>query len=113
MLTIEKLNEYGANAEEGLARCLGNESFYFKMITLALTEESYDTLGAALENKNVQEAFEQAHKLKGVLANLSLTPMYEAASELTEILRAGSLEGSDEAFSRLIEKRDRLLSIAG
>ena len=28
MLTIEKLKEYGANVEEGLARCLNNEAFY-------------------------------------------------------------------------------------
>ena len=32
MITIEKLNAFGANAAEGLARCFGNESLYLKLV---------------------------------------------------------------------------------
>ena len=31
MLTIDKLNEYGANTAEGVARCMGNEALYLRL----------------------------------------------------------------------------------
>ena len=30
MITMEALNTFGAKTEEGLARCLGEESFYLR-----------------------------------------------------------------------------------
>ena len=34
MITIESLKAYGADVEEGLARCLNKEDFYLKMVNL-------------------------------------------------------------------------------
>ena len=112
MLTVEKLKEFGANTEEGLGRCLGNEPFYLRMVGMALAEGDYDALKAALDAGDTKAAFEEAHKLKGVLGNLSLTPMYNCAVELTEILRADSLEGADAAFEALAGKRAELLALS-
>ncbi|MBR5658308.1 MAG: Hpt domain-containing protein, partial [Lachnospiraceae bacterium] len=38
--------------------------------------------------RDLKGAFEAAHALKGVLGNLSLTPLYEIVCEITELLRA-------------------------
>ena len=91
MLTIEMLKEFGANTEEGLGRCMNNEAFYLRMVGMGLDDKNFDTLKAAVEAGNVKEAFEAAHALKGVMGNLSLTPIYTPLSELTEMLR-----GKDE-----------------
>ena len=32
MITIEKLNAFGANTAEGLGRCFGNEALYLKLV---------------------------------------------------------------------------------
>ena len=32
MVTIDKLAELGANVEEGVARCMGQEEFYMKLL---------------------------------------------------------------------------------
>ena len=32
MITIDSLREYGANVEEGLARCMGKEEFYLMLV---------------------------------------------------------------------------------
>ena len=57
------------------------------MVALAVEEPSIAALGEALAANDTQQAFEQAHKLKGAMANLALTPIFEPISELTELLR--------------------------
>ena len=42
--------------------------------------------------------------LKGVCQNLGFTNLYQPAYELTEVLRAGTLEGSGEWFARVTEQ---------
>ena len=87
-MTIEKLKAYGANTDEGLARCLNDEGFYLMLVGSALTDEQIQQLRSQIEAGDLAAAFETAHALKGVYANLSLTPLYEAVFQLTEHLRA-------------------------
>ena len=89
MITIEKLNTFGANTAEGLARCFGNEALYLKLVATIPGEASFGKLKDALAEKNLKAAFEAAHAIKGMMGNLGLTPLYELSSEMTELLRAG------------------------
>ena len=88
MLTLEKLKEFGADTDEGLARCMNNEDFYLKMVGMGIADERFESIKGVLEQKDWDGAFEMAHALKGVLGNLALTPIYEPMSEMTELLRA-------------------------
>ena len=87
MLTIEKLKQFGADADEGLQRCMNNEAFYLKMVARFLEDKTFDKLKANIEEGNLEEAFKASHALKGVLGNLSLTPLYTIIFEMTELLR--------------------------
>ena len=87
-MTIESLREFGANVEEGVARCANNEAFYLRMMDILKKEQGFARLDAAVKAGNLKEGFEAAHALKGVLGNLSLTPLYEPVAEITELLRA-------------------------
>ncbi|HAG04915.1 MAG TPA: Hpt domain-containing protein, partial [Lachnospiraceae bacterium] len=51
-------------------------------------------------------AFEQAHTLKGVCANMGLISLLESVSGITEILRSKSYDGLKEEF----EKTEKLYS---
>ena len=108
MLTIETLQSYGANTSEGLARCLNNEAFYLRLVGMALADD-----GSAVKSDDHQAAFEAAHGLKGVLGNLALTPLYERASQITELLRAGQEADYVPMAEELIRKRDELTAAAG
>ena len=88
MLTIDSLKALGANTEEGVTRCAGNEEFYLKMVTMVLGDASFDQLKAALEAGDLDTAFERAHALKGVTGNVSLTSLYDPICAITEELRA-------------------------
>ena len=101
-MTIEVLNEFGADTAEGLARCMGNEEFYLKMVELGLADERFDTLRPILEAHNLDDAFEMCHALKGVFGNLSLTELLRARTEMDYL----------PMFDEIRAERDRLLAMA-
>ncbi len=110
MSKLDKLIKY-INTSEGLERCLNNEEFYLRLVNKALNDDSYLKLKEEIDNKNIDEAFKIAHSLKGVLGNLSITPMYEIAYELTELLRNKKDIDYKEYVEKLLEIRDELLLI--
>lgn len=87
MMTVEMLKNFGADTQEGLSRCMNNEAFYLRLVNMGLNEPNFDKLQDAVARGSAKEAFEAAHALKGVIGNLSLTPIYTPLSELTERLR--------------------------
>jgi HPt (histidine-containing phosphotransfer) domain-containing protein len=87
MLDIASLKEYGADTENALKRCMGNEAFYFRLIKMAAEDGNFKKLDEAFEASDIEQCFEAAHAIKGVVGNLGLTPLYDAATELTELLR--------------------------
>ena len=108
MLTIDKLKEYGANVEEGLSRCMGQEAFYLKLVNMALQEASFGKLKDAIAAGDKDAAFEAAHSLKGVLGNLALTPIFQPASEMTELLRARKDADYDTLLQTILAERYKL-----
>ena len=111
MLTLEKLDEFGVDTKEGLTRCMNNQKFYFRMISMGLSNDSFEKLGKALEENNLEEAFEAAHALKGVLGNLALTPIYKPLSEMTEMLRAKKNADYTAMYEPIMEMRNQLLQL--
>nr|MCR5278201.1 Hpt domain-containing protein [Lachnospiraceae bacterium] len=63
----------------------------------------------AFEAGNANDAFEAIHTLKGVVGNLGFTYLYRKSSEVTEILRAGSLDVSKELLSELKDEYARVI----
>jgi HPt (histidine-containing phosphotransfer) domain-containing protein len=117
MLSIEALKSAGANVEEGLSRCLNKEDFYLKMVKMGLTNQNFALLGTALEEKDYDKAFELCHSLKGVIGNLSITPLYDLISSLTEMLRASNNsdtkpdEDCNQLYNQIINLQKELLSL--
>ena len=108
MITIDKLNEFGADTKEGLSRCMGMESLYLKLAGMAPDEKNFDLLKQAVEAGNLDQAFEAAHALKGVMANLSLNPISEKVGEITELLRGRTPADYGPMVDEILELRDQL-----
>ena len=64
MLTIERLQELGVNTKDGLSRCLGNATFYFRMIGMGLKNDAFEKLDKALADGNFDEALNTPTRLK-------------------------------------------------
>ena len=111
MLSMDALKEYGVKTNQGLERCCNMEAFYFKMITASVNDANFEKLGKALDAKDLKEAFEAAHALKGIAGNLALDPLYDAVCEIVEPLRAGEDKDYTEGYKKVLEARDKLAAI--
>ncbi len=111
MFTLETLREFGADTAKGMERCMNNEAFYLRLVRMAAEEPGFEKLRAAVEGGDLASAFEAAHALKGVLGNLSLTPLYELTSEMTELLRAGADADYGARLEEILRRRAQLRSL--
>ena len=110
-MTIEALASLGANTAEGLARCMNNEAFYLRMVGMALNDKGYDQLAESVAAGNLDAAFEAAHALKGILSNLSLTPILTPVTEATEFLRTRTAMDYTPYVKEMQEQREKFLSL--
>ena len=112
MLTLEKMRALGIDLTDGLTRCMNNEVFFFKMISMAVANDYFDTLGPALEKNDLDSAFEAAHALKGIIGNLALAPIYEPLAEMTALLRERKEADYISMYRPIKEIRDQLLALS-
>jgi len=70
MLTMDALRRFGADVQDGLQRCINNEAFYLELINMALDDKNFEKLSRAVGADDRKAAFQAAHALKGVLANV-------------------------------------------
>lgn len=111
VMTIQECYaQMGADYNEVFRR-LYNEAMIRKFVRLFPKDDSFHNLEAALKEQNVKEAFRAAHTLKGVCQNLGFSNLYAPAVTLTEMLRAGQLEGTAEQFAE-VEKQYRITMAA-
>lgn len=111
MLTTDALKQFGADVDDGLSRCMGNEAFYFKLIGKVVEDKNFQVLEDAVAAKDLDAAFDAAHSLKGVLGNLALTPVYEPVFEITELLRERKDIDYSEYLKTISEKRSELAAL--
>lgn len=108
MITIEKLIEFGADTKSGLERCVNNEALYLRLVNMVPGNPSFDKLDEAIRNKDLDAAFSNAHSLKGILANLSITSLLNPVLEITEALREKKDIDYSSLVKEILEKRNKL-----
>ena len=86
---LNELRERGCDVDGALVRFLNKEDFYAKCFKKCLDDPAFAGLDAALKEKNADAAFRHAHTLKGLTANMGLTPLHDLVVKIVEPLRAG------------------------
>lgn len=81
------LKSLNVNLEETMSRFLNKEDFYFRFLKQLPDDPNYDKLVQSMTEGNFEEAFKNAHTLRGLSLNLGLNNMGRVAGELTECLR--------------------------
>lgn len=110
-MTLDELRRLGVNVDEGLGRCMNNEDFYLKMIGKFLSDDKIDALGKALNEGDLDQAFELAHALKGVTSNLALAPLEAKLSEITDLLRKRTQTDYSDIYESIVYNRDKLAKL--
>ncbi len=111
MSKIDELKEFGVNTEEGLGRCFGNEDFYLRLVRMIPNDANFEALKEKVAAGDLTGGFEAAHALKGAVGNLSITPIFEPVSELTEMLRARTGDDYTKLVNEVLRQRDILKEI--
>lgn len=108
---LAELKAWGCSIDEAMERFLDDEEFYFECYAQALEDPCFSMLGEALKQHDMKRSFENAHTLKGVIANLGLTSLLHIVSEIVEPLRAGTDEGLLEKYQELLGEREKYMKL--
>lgn len=101
---LVKLKEYGCDVDGALARVIDDVELYAYCLKTLVEDSAFVDLGKALKANDIDKAFDYAHTIKGVSANLGLTPLYDLDCEIVEVLR--KKENND-----LLPRYEKLLAI--
>lgn len=85
--TKMRLERLGMDVPKTLERFLDNEKMLIKFLKKFETDDNMEKLSLALKKGDVKTAFEAAHALKGISANLSLGNLNEIVAKQSECLR--------------------------
>ena len=110
-MTVDDLVAFGANTKEGLQRCMNNEAFYLRLVKMIPDDPNFQKLYDAIDAQNWTAAFEAAHALKGAVGNLSLTPIAEPISVITENLRGCTMVECGDLVAKIRQGHEELKRI--
>lgn len=108
---FEKLQEWGCDVAGTKRRFLNDDSLYITCLNGVIDDDSFERLGEALKLQDCKKAFEATHNIKGFLANMGLTPMYDIAMEIMEPLRKGIVSGHEKNYNLLMISKGKLEQI--
>lgn len=98
---VKKLEGLGVNLEDTLERFVDNEQLYLKCLNKLLDDKNYTNMLSAIDEEDAEAAFDAAHALKGVSANLGLDKLFKEMKVITEVFRAGKLDYDSDNLERL------------
>lgn len=84
---LDKLVQWGCDVPSALERFIDDKELYVDCLKAFEEDENFGLLEENLAKQDYKAAFDNAHTLKGVSANLSLTPLLQKLSDVVEDLR--------------------------
>lgn len=98
MSTMENIASYGIDYDDAMDRFGGNVDLYKRLALKYLDDAHFAGCVAAMTVGDYDQAYREAHSLKGVAGNLSFSHLYDVASMICKDLR----EGEPVSASRLL-----------
>ena len=108
---INNLEAQGCNMKEALERFLGNQTILEKMMLKFPNAVKPLEVLSFIDEGNIEQATTNAHTIKGITANLSLTPLYTAYTEITNLLRAGESEKAKSLLQETLPVQQKIIDI--
>ena len=96
---ISELEALGVNTQEAISRLNNNSAVYVKMLGKFTGELENHPVMPHLESGELDTAVTNAHTLKGLTGNLSITPLYKAYTEIVALLRGNEPEKAKQLMA--------------
>lgn len=107
----QALETLGMDLNQTLARFVGNESLLFRFLNRFPDDPTFAKLQQAVDAGDSEDAFHQAHTLKGVVGNLGIGKLFDRIDPVVEDLRAGRMEEARAAFPEVQALYDEAVTI--
>lgn len=105
----EVFEAYGGDYAATMARFVGSERMYMKLLDMFFEDKSVQALERSLQAGDLASAFEAAHSLKGVAGNMGLTPLYQAVCAIVDPLR---VQRGGEDYPALLQEIQNQFQVA-
>lgn len=109
MNLLEELKELGVNVDEGINRLMGNASLYEKMLGTFVKMLETSVVDPDFDGENYDDVIETTHAIKGASGNLSITPVYDAYTEIVDLLRSKKPEQAREVLKKILPVQEEIL----
>ncbi len=111
-MSVEEFYEQTGGCYCSVLQRLPTPELVAAFVNKFLDDRTYGELMQAVESGSIDECFEQAHKLKGVAANMGFLSLESAVADLVEQLRPRS-RSADMTLVRLVSERyERIVECA-
>lgn len=107
---LEELKELGVDVDEGLDRFMKNEGLYKRMLAKVPSNIKKLEILPFIEAGDNQTALANAHTLKGITGNLSLTPLFKAYTDIVALFRADKPEEAKALLLEIIPVQDKIVA---
>lgn len=95
------LAAYGIDYVDAMDRFGDNAELYERLALKYLNDNHYVALVAAMEAKDYEEGYSQAHGLKGVSGNLSFRELFQVAAYVSDALFSGEIDAAQNHMAAL------------
>lgn len=108
---MEELSELGVDTDDAITRFMGNSGLYERMLKkFPKTVEDSPVMTYA-QSEDYETATSNAHALKGVTGNLSLTPLYDRYTKIVDMYRESNFEQANALLAETVELQQKFLDV--
>lgn len=91
--------------DEGLKRFSGYEALYVKYLKRFVEDDMEKLLNEQMSAEDYEKAYETAHKLKGIIGNLSINGLYRTVTRFCDCLKNGAdIESAVQIYPDFVEE---------
>lgn len=109
MTLTEEMTLLGADTDDALARFMGNQDLYERMLKKFPKVVENSPVISCVQAGDYEQAASNAHALKGVTGNLSLTPLYSRYTGIIGLYREGQVDKANELIEETVEIQQKFL----
>lgn len=109
MSLLDELQALGADIHDGLTRFVNNTALYEKMLKKFPGAAEGLPVLSNFESGDLDAALANAHTLKGMTGNLSLTPLYHAYTDIVALLREEKPAQAQEIMKGIVDKQEEMI----
>jgi len=105
---LTELQSLGVDVQDGLKRFAGSAALLEKMLKKFPAASADLPVLVHFESGDLDKALANAHTLKGMTGNLSLTPLFTAYTEIVTLLRASQPEKAKALLLDILPVQEKI-----